>query len=369
VKTISHQLPFIDLVRGVSSILVVISHGMLVEGWNRRQGPSFLGAVAVDFFIIISGFLMTWTLGKGRDGFPGIQDRGRILSFYIRRFFRITPLFYTAFFVSLWFMPRSFDFILMYLTYLYGLFTYYSELTSNPPLWSITLEMQFYVVTPFIFIACRFVRPALLFFGCAVLSSISNCLWGWGDYPGLLGEFIHPTFLPLCLNLFVIGILLGLHYLKSTHAPSLRVSLALMALTPLVCPRLFHIIFCTVLGAMALILLLLRQGEGPPFIRWIKKLKDQFLDRITGNRLIKLLADYSFGLYVFHSFVLKGLGPIFAVQPWFHALALPWQTLFVTVSTLILTYLIVMVTFNLIEKPGVWLGRKIIDSYVRAPAC
>lgn len=356
------------MVRGVSSVGVVIAHSTPKGKWPGHDAADFLGALSVDFFIIITGFLMTWTLGKGTHGFPRFQDRDRILAFYLRRFFRITPLFYVAFLVSLLFVPHSFGFSLLYLTYCYGLFPGYAELSANPSVWSITLEMQFYLVVPFLYLACRYVRPALLFFGCEIATFLSNRLWGWADYPGLLGVYIHPTFLPLILPVFIIGILIGLHYLKSPHAPSLPVTLLLMALVPLACRPLKNIVACTLLAMIATLLLSLSRQKRGSFLEWTRRARDRFLDSISRSRLVKAMADYSYGLYLFHYFVLTLLRPFIPALPVSSFGALTLQALLTAVVTLAITYPIAMITFNVIEVPGVNLGRKLVDRFARSSA-
>jgi peptidoglycan/LPS O-acetylase OafA/YrhL len=73
--------------RAVCIIFTIFNHIEGVPSWIN-------GGVGVDIFFVLSGFLITGILinGGGGDGF--------IRSFYIRRFFRIAPIYYLSFFLT-----------------------------------------------------------------------------------------------------------------------------------------------------------------------------------------------------------------------------------------------------------------------------
>src|SRR5690606_25824375 len=76
----------LDALRTFSVIAVIWHHT------SGTPGPEFFqkGAFGVDFFFAISGFLITTLLLRERRRNGRISLRG----FYIRRFFRIMPIYY-----------------------------------------------------------------------------------------------------------------------------------------------------------------------------------------------------------------------------------------------------------------------------------
>lgn len=154
---------------------------------------------AVTLFMVISGFLMIYTIDHGRT------EPGRWITwkrFYVRRFFRIAPAYYLALatVILLWppfsegihtlqslrperwandtiYGPQFQDFsalsILLHLTFLFGLFPDYSFSTSLPD-WSLSLEMQFYAVFPILYLAVRrlpFLPTSLILAGGAYVAA------------------------------------------------------------------------------------------------------------------------------------------------------------------------------------------------------
>ncbi|WP_147306227.1 acyltransferase family protein [Cupriavidus plantarum] len=88
--TLKTPLGTIQALRGIAALLVVASHGAFVLG--PLDSHPFLrnflesGAIGVDLFFMISGFIMiysTWGAGSGRD----------VLDFLIKRFCRIWPAY------------------------------------------------------------------------------------------------------------------------------------------------------------------------------------------------------------------------------------------------------------------------------------
>ena len=87
------RLDFVDSLRGLAAIYVVVYHmvllpepNLLVPHW--AQALAHHGGTAVRLFFVISAFSLCHTM-KGHSG-----ERGEIRNFYIRRLFRIAPLFY-----------------------------------------------------------------------------------------------------------------------------------------------------------------------------------------------------------------------------------------------------------------------------------
>jgi peptidoglycan/LPS O-acetylase OafA/YrhL len=86
------RLPFFDGIRGYASLWVMLGHFSTRTGFVIPILDS--PGIAVDLFMIVSGFLMTQHFFIRRELEPWQSPRTWLI-FYIRRFFRIAPLYYS----------------------------------------------------------------------------------------------------------------------------------------------------------------------------------------------------------------------------------------------------------------------------------
>src|SRR5579862_9159975 len=104
------RIPELDGLRGLAIFLVILSHYIgdaphgVPHSWQSRIG-AFLGqgAVGVDLFFVLSGFLIGGILLNSRTSSRYYK------TFYLRRFHRIIPLYYgwLLLFGLLWLIERS----------------------------------------------------------------------------------------------------------------------------------------------------------------------------------------------------------------------------------------------------------------------
>jgi len=355
-QTISHELPFIDFVRGFSSLLVATAHLSALLWSQQAKVALSLGALGVDFFIIVSGFLMTYTLVRSGQGELRPLSRKSLAIFYLRRYFRIAPFFYAVYVSSFFLAPVGLGDALLHLTFLNGLISKYLD-SVIPNAWSITLEMQFYVVVPFLLAAVRRLSAPFVLIGCAMLNLLASSIWDVYAPAGRWGFFSQPSFLPLCIGLFGIGIVLGLRHVRSIHAPSLRWSILLIALEPLLHPPYTHRFAAAGMALAVLGLQELARGARSRLGRALDAGRRRFFAALHGNRWVKRAADYSYGLYLIHGFVIDFLAVPVMKQAWFKALPMPLGFVLVLAAVLAVSYAAAFATFNLIERPGVTLGR------------
>jgi len=191
--------------------------------------PVHLGIGAVFLFFMLSGY---WVYQMGQSEYAATEAPYR--TFIVSRVWRLMPVYYlslAALLLTAWLWradgvePPS---ILSWA----GLHTYVSHLlvlgyapVPLPyrifgPLWSLDIELQFYVVAPFIIVLLRkyhaFAPPRLALYVAALI--------GFACYVGLYQQSETTAFLPMYLLFFMIGTL-------SAHAgwrpdPRLAVALA-----------------------------------------------------------------------------------------------------------------------------------------------
>jgi peptidoglycan/LPS O-acetylase OafA/YrhL len=158
--------PVLDGLRGISILMVILFHSFYGAAYALkdlariqeflRSVPEFLGFVfttekAVDIFFMVSGYLLGRSLIQEFDRNGSINRR----KFYIRRLFRICPLFYVA---LLLYAPinlnRSFNNLIYNVLFIDN---FWGKMII-PVGWSLSIEMQFYFVLPFL-IAFLYSRP------------------------------------------------------------------------------------------------------------------------------------------------------------------------------------------------------------------
>jgi peptidoglycan/LPS O-acetylase OafA/YrhL len=174
--------PELDGIRGIAIMMVLVFHGFYLtaspdEGafdrWVSRVTNS--GWVGVDLFFVLSGFLITGILLRGR------QDHGNPAAFYARRALRIVPIYAGFLFFLMYILPvfagASIDDgidILRGNQAWYWTFTLNIKLALHPiddlgqfgngHLWSLMVEEQFYLVWPLLVLLLprKLLLPALL---------------------------------------------------------------------------------------------------------------------------------------------------------------------------------------------------------------
>lgn len=177
--------PHLDALRFFAFLSVFLSHSF--GSANPESLPSPIdqfvtlfrnsGHLGVNFFFVLSGFLITYLLIEEREFFQKIHLR----EFYIRRILRIWPLYYAivaiGFLILPWlssspeFIPHA-D-IRYYLVFAGNFDTINQGLPSRilGVLWSIAVEEQFYLFGP-ILLAVFPPRYYTNIFSCIILSSL-----------------------------------------------------------------------------------------------------------------------------------------------------------------------------------------------------
>ncbi|NJN26104.1 MAG: acyltransferase [Cyclobacteriaceae bacterium] len=163
----SVYFPGLNSLRFIAAFLVLVSHVEQFKGfWGytnyySHQAIHQIGDLAVTFFFVLSGFLITYLLFKEREQTRDISIR----KFYVRRVLRIWPLYYLLVISCLYLLPQL-DFLYplglkneVYEAFwaknvLYFLFLPQVVLFSLPrvlylePSWSIGVEEHFYLMWP-----------------------------------------------------------------------------------------------------------------------------------------------------------------------------------------------------------------------------
>lgn len=214
--------PGLNALRFFAAIAVVLTHVELVKkllyhecrlwlktdewimgnAWQSifRQGPpepiswlspfvTFGGYFGVIFFFVLSGFLITFLLLQEKKRFQTIQ----IKSFYIRRIFRIWPIYFLLVFLGFFVFPHipwfeipsqervlrdNFWFSLITYSAMIPNFGFAYVMESIPnlgQLWSIGVEEQFYLFWPvFMLYSKKHLRNIIIFIGALLFIKVGS---------------------------------------------------------------------------------------------------------------------------------------------------------------------------------------------------
>ena len=148
------RYPALDGLRGVANVLVITTH--LSRGFWPLGRLTQFGWISMDCFFVLSGFLITGLLAD-------IRERNEFPKFYARRFLRVFPIYYlflTICFLAPWLQFRvaaegPFPSAIWFWSYAANFhiawFSWTGSLTLDPT-WSLSVEEQFYLLWPLLFI-------------------------------------------------------------------------------------------------------------------------------------------------------------------------------------------------------------------------
>ncbi|ADD77341.1 BcsY [Pantoea ananatis LMG 20103] len=357
--------------RGIASLWVLLGHISLLIHCHITLISS--PGIGVDLFILLSGYLMAKNYVERQHKEPW-QRAETIKKFWLRRFFRIAPLYYLLLAVALIYGPwfgemrdtiaqfysgtatessryadQSFMNVLTHLSFLFGVLPAYGFNTTLPD-WSIGLEMQFYLLFPFMMLAVMRFGYAT-----ALLSMMALSCAGRYLLPDYYEAFEMPSMILIKLNMFISGMLLAeavrrkslLYVLFALAGPAVSVLIGLGAIKLQVMLEAFMII-----GMAAVLWQYQESSLMAKLIRIPRK--------VLNNRLSTWLGDVSFSVYLLHLLIV-----IPAIALLLNQTDIKYQNdltrfLIVCAVSIPVTYALASLLFNCVEKPGIKLGKKFL---------
>jgi peptidoglycan/LPS O-acetylase OafA/YrhL len=353
------RLGFLNGLRAGAALWVLLTHCLI---WSGYAGFFPQPKLAVAVFMLLSGYLMAFN-AAAREAKEPLARPSTWLAFYVRRFFRLAPLYYLVLIVDVATLPlmkqgygvlwsryalqlhaqAGYDPALAsvgpgnfvaHLTFVFGLIPKFISTTLLPD-WSLSLEAQFYAVFPFLYLAVRrWGSAAALVIALACAASLP-----------FRGMFPDPAPLPLQIQYFLAGILVheaanGRARFALPLALVFSVSEAWIYRTPVV-----------VLPATVGLMYLLSRGVSGWGLGVVRA--------VLETRVARVLADISYGLYLVHGFFVAGVGLLFARAPWFESLGLGGR-IAVTIGFVLTGSILLSFALHwLIERPGIELGRRL----------
>lgn len=358
--------------RGLASLWVVLGHICILTSFHLPilSDP----AIGVDLFILLSGYLMAKNYVERKEKEPW-TDSSTFKKFWIRRFFRIAPLYYLLLILAIAFgsyfgeardiighfysetqtnssrySDHSFLNVFTHVTFMFGFLPDYSFNTVLPD-WSIGLEMQFYLIFPFIMLAVL-----KLGFARACLFAVLLCGLAKFLVPSYFAAFPMPSMILIKLNLFIAGMLMA----ESIRKKSVQyIAYALLTvLGSVYLPNEFnkyHILAQVGLILMMITMLWARSEES----KWARVLR---LPRwFLTNRFSVFLGDVSYSVYLLHLLIVLPVVAYLLSNTSFAELSSLMRFIVASGIILPITYGIATLLYHFIEKPGIKFGKMLIS--------
>lgn len=355
----SLKLEYIDSARGLAILGVMVTHisqygTFLVPRW--LEIPIENGLRGVQLFYVASAFTLILSFAKRQE-----SEKNLIRNFFIRRFFRIAPIYYLGIIYYLWqdgFGPRYWLGDMPYISvwnvlantfFMHG-FNPYWITSVVPGGWSIAVEMSFYLVLPFLFLTISSLDKALIWFVCSIIGSsllkillvahpLISSIPLWNEYLYL--------FFPSQFPVFIAGIVFYFMGRKETIT---------ITRTTIFCSTVLFVLFVveSLSGYGFYMQKHIQWSIGFIGLLWVMQHYSPF---ILVNALTKFIGKISFSLYIVH------FGVLFALTNYnlLEYSANPIVNFSIRAMVMIsIASIIAFFTFKTVELPFQRMGKKLI---------
>ena len=335
------RVPSLDGFRAISIILVIIAHCRFSRGFpfqSQVQKSVQIGTLGVTIFFVISGFLITTLLLVEELK----NEKINVKFFYARRFFRIVPVY--VLYISVLLLFKNTGHLIITRNNLVHLVTFTSNFDKSAPavfqhLWSLSVEEQFYLIWPAVFIVFKkHLKFAVLIF--LLLSCFSRVLSYKFPADGVL---ILSQFLNFSDSIF-IGALGGIIFFENQDICKLKIfNSYIFQIIAVIFISLFK--YFPLYGQFGLIAL--------PFGTSIVSISilflifcyltpsDKAIFRLLNSRVIVHIGILSYSIYIWQQFFLLGKDAAWRTFPY----------------NLLEVYVISLASYYLWEKPFLKLKR------------
>jgi peptidoglycan/LPS O-acetylase OafA/YrhL len=361
------KLDFIDSLRGFAALYVALFHFSLITN-PAATAPRWLapltglGGSGVTLFFVVSAFTLCLSMDS-----RAVDEQRPLLNYFIRRVFRIAPLFYV------WIILYCIrDNLVFNVSHPVGeIFrSVFFVLNLSPgheqgfvwASWTLGVEMLFYVLFPLFFWLANNIGKAAAVF---VASMLIRAAWHaavphFVSDPAVAGSFYNFSLLRH-LPTFLFGILVYRIYRQINFVKAAQTGLGFFLVS----------VFWVALLSLCYGVVSTGSLEGLTIEALLYGCLLIGLSitapRFMVNRLTRFYGKISYSVYLSHATTLYFLSPVFAVIyrhiPYVTAAYALSLAVGMTVVTLI-SYL----TYRFVELPGQHIGRSIIKSQRRSSA-
>jgi peptidoglycan/LPS O-acetylase OafA/YrhL len=318
------KLYSVQYLRAIAALMVVHCHAVdlqMLFGTSFQQKFFYLenfGAIGVDIFFVISGFIISF-ISRSENGTTAAKD------FMLRRWIRVAPAYYVAsailfcvFLLSAHYQIKAPDIIKTFTIlpiFDYGKYFWSPILVIG---WTLSFEFLFYILSAILIAFAVRRRDIFLILIITVLF--------------LLGLFIHNDIKqwnfvtsPMVLE-FAFGVMIAMVYKSKMHIPAaLSLALLFTGIVSFLCLIIFgygevsEVLFVWANKGVELRILLwglpcLALSAG---IILLEKNKPEWIGK---NKLLLLLGDASYSIYLVHTICYALLGSTYKRVPFLGSL-------------------------------------------------
>lgn len=366
------KLRGLEGLRGVMCLWVIISHSVTIAALPlyKTHGLGRIlanGTYAVDVFIVLSGFVITYLISTKNESY---------VNYLLRRALRLFPVYLVALGISSAMIDMSIDFLKMlpwdnpktanrlylferantdfikhltsHLFLLHGIIPAFvleaSPYTLMGQAWSLTLELQFYFVAPLVLLIAR-----KSIFLCAALFCILLFL-----EPIIRMYFGHKSFLLGNMSLFLLGISGCLIFLKKQNATMSEgrylLLICLFSTLSMLYKYIMFDLFHTIPILIWTAVLVVETSD-------IKSLFFKVIDVSVNNKASHWVGKISYSAYCLHMVFLYAIG-YFLINI-LNTKDYHYYVVIILTVPLILTLYFSSLTYKFIEKPAIDFGKKL----------
>ncbi len=367
--------PNLDGLRFFCFLAVFLFHSFYTEYDHIRSSSTYLfvrsflfknGNLGVNFFFVLSGFLITYLLLKEKEFYGKIS----VVDFWKRRILRIWPLFFACVFFGFVIFPQLKNFlgqesnetanVFYYLTFLNN----FDFIKNGLPdasvlgvLWSVAIEEQFYFIWPLLLIVIPSHGYKYLFF-VIILSTLI--------FRGVFDDSMYNEYHTLsCIGDMTVG---GLGALM-IHTTTLNKKIATIGKGYIVALYAAVVLIFLFRDTIQSSYYLLRVVERIiiAFVFLMVILEQNYaknsLFKMGNFKLFSELGTISYGLYCLHFIGILITTNTFKI---FHFNNNLWQVLILeTIFAFIITIIIAKLSYRYFESPFLKLKHKL--SFIRTP--
>lgn len=360
------KLAYIDVIRGIAILMVIIIHTSLpVNGLSNVTGYiDRYGQMGVQLFFVASAYTLCHSF-VGRS-----EEKQPLISFFIRRFFRIAPLYYFAILayyllepvihiLSIIKLPTTEYNLASIATNILFIHGFVMSANNNivPGGWSIGTEMAFYALFPILFSLFTWaykqwgILYLYVFVGLSVCLNIAIqlAIEHFFSIAIVNNGFIYFNLINQ-LPVFLLGMTIFFHHQYQIPFPcSIPVQMGLFMMM-------------TIMVAIAIqqpqnwILMIIPVGSGISFMLLLNILKELNYS----NLFLEKIGRVSYSMYIFHFmfawYLVVGIAMLLGKE------ILPELVLvFSVVLVTGFTYSIAKLSQKYIETPGIQFGKLLIS--------
>lgn len=343
----------IHYLRGIAALLVFMYHtrGLLNNTYAQRDLGSILfgnGYFGVDLFFMVSGFVIYISTNNSRS----------MKSFYVKRFFRIFPLYWVCLLsfliINIFILNKGYGIDILKITK--SIFLIPLDFDGVPPFfgfsiittaWTLTYEIVFYIIFSISMMVSHKYRAELcsIFIFIMIITlyflsskqSLINPYSRWSD-GGVLSLLSSPMFFE-----FVMGMVAAKIY---------------NIITKEIATKIYGVLICLLLFSISGIFLF--NGHGPMSIGipcFILLVSLSLIEKVNGFKkimILSLLGDISYSFYISHPISLLVLNNINPIQV--------KSGMSLVVMQLSFSILISFILYSTVEKWSIKKARHILNS-------